>query len=147
MHDLTNDAGEVRPIELQIVGSQLQAENIATLGKYKPKEKLVEGFLEGVIQDCGKENEDATLMILYLLTNENNTRPFKTRSELMAELKNSAIYANDKQLELILEILTGSGLVFLVPEKPENRYQNVHDNLEGMIREKGKGIHKKLNAV
>src|SRR5919199_1298913 len=44
VQDLAAELGEVRPIELQVVGAQLQAENITTLEKYLqrgPKEELV----------------------------------------------------------------------------------------------------------
>ncbi|WP_413167850.1 hypothetical protein ACL6C3_14225 [Capilliphycus salinus ALCB114379] len=39
-------------------------------------------FLEDVVKDCGSENERFAKLALYLLTDENNTRPLKTRSEL-----------------------------------------------------------------
>ena len=141
VHDLAETSGEVSPIELQIVGSQLQTEGITTLEKYKPREKLVQGFLEEVIRDCGRENENIARVILYLLTDENNTRPLKTRSELAGELrklKNSGLMEGPEQLELILNILVGTGLVFLVPEQPADRYQLVHDYLVTFIR-KGQG--------
>jgi hypothetical protein len=48
-----------------------------------------------------------------LLTDENDNRPLKTRAELAAE---SGI--ESEQLDLILEILEKSGLVFLLPEIP-----------------------------
>ncbi|MBU7581872.1 MAG: hypothetical protein KAF91_02990 [Nostoc sp. TH1S01] len=46
--DLAGELGEVRPIELQIVGAQLQTDCITTLEQYRQvgtKEKLVERFL------------------------------------------------------------------------------------------------------
>ncbi|MDZ8185509.1 MAG: hypothetical protein RMX96_11720 [Nostoc sp. ChiSLP02] len=63
VEDLACDLGEVRPIELQIVGMQLQADKIITLKKYinlgdNPKLKLVEKSLEAVIADCGYKNKD-----------------------------------------------------------------------------------------
>ncbi|MDM8536712.1 hypothetical protein QUF70_08165 [Desulfobacterales bacterium HSG17] len=131
-------SGEVRPIELQIVGAQLLDENITELSQYKPKEKLVQGFLESVIHDCGKENEDVTRVILFLLTDENNTRPVKTRFGILRELNESGLDVNNMQLNLILEILVGSGLLSLVPEKPFDRYQLIHDYLVEFIR-KGQG--------
>jgi hypothetical protein len=133
VRDLAGDVGEVRPIELQIVGSQLQTEKITTLEQYRQcgtKEKLVERFLEDVIKDCGSENERAAQLVLYLLTNENGTRPLKTRAELAADLATEA----DK-LDLVLEVVVSSGLVLLVPEKPENLYQLVHDYLVDFIRQ------------
>ncbi|MBE9127148.1 MULTISPECIES: hypothetical protein [unclassified Coleofasciculus] len=134
VQDLAGERGEVRPIELQVVGAQLQAENITTLAQYRqrgPVEKLAERFLEKVIKDCGRENEQAAWLVLHLLTDENQNRPLKTRSELIIE---SAI--DTQQLDLILEILEKSGLVFLLPEIPTNRYQLVHDYLIEFIRQK-----------
>ena len=132
--DLAGELGTVRPIELQVVGAQLQAENITSLAQYQesgPKQRLVERFLEKAIKDCGPENEESAWLVLYLLTDENNNRPLKTRAELAIE---SAI--EPEELDLILEILEKSGLVFLLPEVPTNRYQLVHDYLVEFIRQK-----------
>ncbi len=141
VRDLTGDeCGEVRPIELQVVGAQLQTENITTLEQYhqlgsNPKETLVQRSLEEVIRDCGTENERAARLVLYLLTNENGTRPLKTRAELEADLQVLGFETEVEQLDLVLEILVGSGLVFLVPDSPANRYQLVHDYLVAFIRQ------------
>ncbi|MCC5652104.1 hypothetical protein LC609_20230 [Nostoc sp. XA013] len=133
VRDLAGDLGEVRPIELQIVGTQLQTEKITTLDKYLQfgtKEKLVERFLEEVIQDCGAENEQVARLVLYLLTDENGTRPLKTRAELAADLP-----AEVEKLDLVLEIFVASRLVLLLPESPADRYQLVHDYLVSFIRQ------------
>ncbi|MCP6762711.1 MAG: hypothetical protein NHB32_29025 [Fischerella sp. CENA71] len=130
--DLAGDLGEVRPIELQIVGAQLQTEKINTIEKYQEvgtKEKLVERFLEAVIQDCGVENERCARLVLYLLTDENGTRPLKTRAQLADDL-----VAEVEKLDLVLEIVVKSGLVVLIPEKPADLYQLVHDYLVDFIR-------------
>ncbi|TVP61062.1 MAG: hypothetical protein EA343_15420, partial [Nodularia sp. (in: Bacteria)] len=133
VQDLAGKMGEVRPIELQLVGMQLQTEKITTLKQYQDfgtKENLVEGFLESVIKDCGAENERAARLILYLLTDENGTRPLKTKVELTAELA-----AETDRLDLILDIFVQSGLVLLLPESPADRYQLVHDYLVYFIRQ------------
>ncbi|MEH1961771.1 MAG: hypothetical protein V7L05_18190, partial [Nostoc sp.] len=133
VEDLAGELGEVRPIELQIVGTQLQTEKITTLDKYLTfgtKEKLVERFLEEVIQDCGAENEQVARLVLYLLTDENGTRPLKTRAELAADLP-----AEADKLDLVLEIFVASRLVLLLPESPADRYQLVHDYLVSFIRQ------------
>ncbi|MBD2340744.1 hypothetical protein H6G64_27635, partial [Calothrix sp. FACHB-156] len=130
--DLAGEIGEVRPIELQIVGAQLQTEKITSLERYRQagtKEKLVERFLEEVIKDCGAVNESAARLVLYLLTDENGTRPLKTKDELAANLP-----ASDEELDLVLEIFVKSGLVLLVQESPAERYQLVHDYLVDLIR-------------
>ncbi|MGK7923298.1 MAG: hypothetical protein AB4080_25195, partial [Trichodesmium sp.] len=124
------------PIELQIVGAQLQRENIMTLAKYQelgdnPKAKLVGQYLESAVRDCGKENEKSAWLVLWLLTDENNTRTLKNQAELVEESK-----LNLDTLELVLNIFVGSGLVFLLLEKPANRYQLVHDYLVELIRQR-----------
>jgi WD40 repeat protein len=134
--DLADQLGEVRPIELQVVGAQLQAQNIRTLEEYQeygPKEKLVERFLEETIADCGPKNQRAARLLLYFLTEENNIRPLKTLAELGSELVASGVKV--KQLESILEILEKSGLLFKLPEVATNRYQLVHDYLVTFIRQ------------
>ena len=134
VQDLAGQQGTVRPIELQIVGAQLQTEKIATLAQYQqqgPKAALVERFLQTTIQDCGPENESLAKLVLFLLTDENDTRPAKTRAELAAELD-----ADTENLDLILEVLVGAGLAFVLPEVPANRYQLAHDYLVVQIRQR-----------
>ncbi|BAY12459.1 nSTAND1 domain-containing NTPase [Calothrix sp. NIES-2098] len=133
VRDLAGELLEVRPIELQVLGAQLQTENITTLEKYQqsgPKDKLVERFLDAIVKDCGAENERAAQLVLYLLTDENNTRPLKTKAELAA-----ALAAEADKLDLVLEILVTSGIVFLIPQSPADRYQLVHDYLVAFIRQ------------
>lgn len=133
VRDLAKTLNEVRPIELQVVGAQLQTDKITTLVQYQeygPKEKLVGRFLEEVVKDCGQNNEQFAKLVLYLLTDENNTRPLKTRAELEADLA-----LEPTRLDLILKILVKSGLVFQVPGFPADRYQLVHDYLVPFVRE------------
>ncbi|MBD2458240.1 hypothetical protein H6G80_29765 [Nostoc sp. FACHB-87] len=132
VEDLSADLGEVRPIELQVVGAQLQDERINTLAQYQPyrPNKLIERYIKELIKDCGHENERAALLVLYLLTDETNQRPFKTRAELTTEI---AELEDAGKLELVLNILVSSGLVVLFPDVPE-RYQLIHDYLVDLIR-------------
>ncbi|MEQ8540702.1 MAG: hypothetical protein RIB93_25010 [Coleofasciculus sp. D1-CHI-01] len=152
VQDLAGDTGKVRPIELQIVGAQLQAEGITSLAEYRQrgtKDELVKRYVEAVIQDCGKENQRVGELVLYLLTDEKNTRPLKTRSDLIAELRALPLdgVMDVPQFELVLKILVDSGLVVEVPEKPEDRYQLVHDYLVEFIRQQeGFGIVAELKA-
>jgi len=143
VQDLAGELEEVHPIELQIVGAQLQAENITTLKQYKlcgGSEKLVERWLEEVIKDCGQENEEFTWKLLFELTDEKGTRPLKTKADLVVTLGNTndndAISNFDPAWESILEILVGSGLVLRVREELGDRYQLVHDYLVEPIRQK-----------
>ncbi|WP_413161290.1 eIF2A-related protein [Capilliphycus salinus ALCB114379] len=143
VHDLSEEFGEVRPIELQVVGAQLQAEQITTLKQYlqlgkNPKAKLVNHHLEDVVKDCGRENKRAAELVLYLLTEENEKRPLKTRTDLERELKVLAQYplAELERLNLVLEIFVRSGLVVLLNKIPEHHYQLVHDYLVTIIRQR-----------
>ncbi|NEU75252.1 hypothetical protein PI95_022495 [Hassallia byssoidea VB512170] len=133
VRDLASNFNEVRPIELQVVGAQLQTEKITTLAQYQeygPKEELVGRFLEEVVKDCGHNNEQFAKLVLYILTDENNTRPLKNRAEIEAELA-----LETERLDLILKILVKSGLVFQVPGFPSDRYQLVHDYLVPFVRQ------------
>ncbi|NEO98434.1 MAG: hypothetical protein F6K58_07115 [Symploca sp. SIO2E9] len=141
VEDLAEELGEVRPIELQLVGAQLQTDRISTLEEYRQygsQKKLVERYLAEVIEDCGAENQSTAELVLYLLTNENNTRPLKTSEDLETDLKALAVDTaiTAETLNLILAIFVQSGLVFLVPETPASRYQLVHDYLVDIIRQR-----------
>ncbi len=73
VQDLAGDYKKVRPIELQVVGAQLQAEGIRTLADYQQfgtKEELVLRYLAEVVEDCGEENQPVAEVLLYLLTDE-----------------------------------------------------------------------------
>ena len=132
VRDLAGELNEVRPIELQVVGVQLQADNITTLESYResgPKQRLVGKFLQDVVQYCGRENESMAKLFLYLLTDENNTRPLKTRADLELELE-----TKPEALDLILDVFVRSGLVLKQPAFPEDRYQLVHDYLVELVR-------------
>jgi len=133
VQDLAGELQEVRPIELQVVGAQMQTEQVMTLAQYLaegPKERFVGRFLEEVITDCGTNNEQFAKIILYLLTDDNLTRPLKTRAELEADLA-----ITPERLDLILNILVKSGLVFQVPGFPADRFQLVHDYLVPFVRQ------------
>ncbi len=141
--DLATAIGEVRPIELQVVGAQLQRQDITSLATYlelgdHPKETLVQNFLGTVVHDCGAENADLARLVLYLLTDvdrENRPyRPQKSREDLEEELDLRGAEYETAQLDLVLEILVGSGLVFLLPDIPIDRYQLVHDYLVSYAR-------------
>jgi len=137
--ELASETGEIRPIELQVVGAQLQRENITTLDSYQqlgdsPKSQLLKNFLNNVVQDCGPENTSIARSILYLLS-EGETRPLKSLSELQEPLALAHIDSAPRQLSLVLDILIGSGLVFEVPEVSGARYQLVHEYLASLVQE------------
>ena len=137
VNDLAAETGEVRPIELQVVGAQLQREQITTLEKYKqlgrsPKAQLLNNFLGSVIHDCGAENATVAKSVLYLLS-EGSSRPVKSLSELEEALMLAGI--RTASLQLVLTIFIGSGLVFEVLEVSGVRYQLVHEYLGGLIQQ------------
>lgn len=134
VQDLAKELHEVRPIELQIVGAQLQNDKITTLQQYKqlgsnPKVKLVERSLKEIISNCGRENEDTAWKILYSLTDEKGIRPFRTKNDLVSMTDRKI-----QQIELTLKILTESGLVCKIQEEPIDHYQLIHDYLVDSIR-------------
>ncbi|MEO0541073.1 MAG: hypothetical protein AAFZ80_09445 [Cyanobacteria bacterium P01_A01_bin.105] len=137
--DLAAEYGEIRPIELQVVGAELQREGITTLAQYQqlgdePKEQLVQNFLAQVIHDCGPENQTLAQATLYLLSDESGTRPLKTRQELEESLALAEVMPDPAQLQLVLQILVGSGMLFELPEVSGIRYQLVHDYLADLIQ-------------
>ncbi|NEQ81325.1 MAG: sugar-binding protein [Moorea sp. SIO2I5] len=143
VEDLGKELGEILPIELQVVGAQLERNKITTLEQYQhlgdnPKAELVNQYLEEVVAACGAENKRAAELVLYLLTDENNTRPLKTRHDLEKELKALAADVDTelKRLDVVLEIFVKSGLVLLLREIYSDRYQLVHDYLVDFIRQR-----------
>jgi len=151
IQDLAGSSQEVRLIELQVVGAQMQTENITTLAQYRqlgPKDKLVQRYLEEIVQDCGIENQRTANSLLYLLTDEQNTRPLKTQAELEKDLKAIATdsFTESEKLNLVLQVFVESGLVYLLPETPTHRYQLVHDYLVDFIRRQQEPKLKKLAA-
>ncbi|MFN5396885.1 MAG: eIF2A-related protein [Pseudanabaena sp.] len=95
--DLSGEQLRILPIELQVVGAQLESEvpPIANLREYlaltgdthrKPSEVLVERWLENVVRDCGVGNQVLAERVLYALTGNEEKRPQKTQAELASEL-------------------------------------------------------------
>ncbi|WP_416676366.1 WD40 domain-containing protein [Egbenema bharatensis] len=138
VNDLATNSGEVRPIELQIVGFQLEEERITTLTQYleNGKQEMVQRYLDAVVADCGAENHRVAELVLYLLTDENNTRPIKTQAQLETDLQAIAqeLLEEAAKLNLVLQIFVEAGIVLLMRESPADRYQLVHDYLVTIIR-------------
>ncbi|MEM9218688.1 MAG: hypothetical protein AAGD25_30645 [Cyanobacteria bacterium P01_F01_bin.150] len=132
VEDLSEETGDVSPIELQIVGTQMQTDRITTLHDYEekgPKVKLVQRYLDEALTNCGPENKKMARNLLYVLTDENQMRPLKTLVELADDSG-----ALPSQVELILDILVGTGMVVKFPESATHYYQLVHDYLVPFIR-------------
>ncbi|KOP25890.1 hypothetical protein AMR41_11475 [Hapalosiphon sp. MRB220] len=154
IQDLAGKLGEVRPIDLQIVGVQLQTENITTLAEYQQydeqaQEKLIQHYLNDVIEDCGRENQQLAKLVLYLLTDEKGTCSLKTRTELEQDLQ-QYLMRNEKTetfpLDIVLQILVKSGIVILLRENPSERYQLAYEHLVTFIRQQQQQKLKQLIA-
>uniref|UniRef100_UPI00403F6085 nSTAND1 domain-containing NTPase n=1 Tax=Nostoc sp. 106C TaxID=1932667 RepID=UPI00403F6085 len=120
--DLAGELGEVRPIELQVVGAQLQTENITTLAKYQQlgsnaKEELVKRYLAEVVDDCGVENQQAAELLLYLLTDDKGTRPLKTRAEIERDLQQFLSFSEVQLSEIPPTALIKGGYISSVIPK------------------------------
>ena len=133
VRDLSAELSEVRPIELQIVGVQLQQERITSLEQYRsagPKAKFVRRFLIETISHCGLEHETTAIALMFCLTDKNGTRPIRTHADLI-----QASHTSPEQLDAILQILCDCGLIFALPDSPAYRYQLVHDYFVPFIRQ------------
>ena len=128
--------GEVRPVELQVVGAALQDAKIKTLKEYQdlgnhPKSQLVEKYLDAVFEDCGSENRQLILQVLKHLIDEQGHRSLKTKSYFKSTLN-----IPSEMLDLILQILQGNNIIFRFPTDTEDQYQLVHDYLVQPIQKK-----------
>ncbi|MFP4652161.1 MAG: PQQ-binding-like beta-propeller repeat protein, partial [Phormidium sp.] len=141
--DLSQETGAVRPIELQLVGFQLESQQIREMSAYEalgehPKQQLVQGYLDDIVRACGAEQERLANGVLYLLTDERRRRPLRSYEELWQDLQPIPQapqgQALQDALDLVLEIFTASGLVVVIPGEPQ-RYQLVHDYLAELIYE------------
>jgi hypothetical protein len=166
VEDLSAKFGEVRPIELQIVGAQLQTENITTLAEYQQygnHKQLVNLYLQEVVKDCGQENQQIAEMILDFLADEKGIRLIKKRSDLIRDLKlitaqnnqrteSLTINLEDSKIDLVLQIFVASGIVVLISNNLDNKiddqYQLVHDYLAGFIQKQQRPkLHDFINQL
>lgn len=149
--DLARPENEVRPIELQIVGSALQDMEITTLHKYhslgyEAKEKLIERYLDAVFEDCGLENKQNVLAVLEALIDEQHYDKKRRLTKSQIRLTSNLNYL-DKKLELILDILEGNNIIFRFPFEPEDQYQIVHDYLVYPIQQKISAEKDRANEI
>ena len=119
VEELVTESGEASPLELQILGTQLQTENITKFVDYVrcgPKVQFIKRYIQEVISDCGKENQRVAEVVLELLTNEISNFNPKTHTELEQKLSSLAVNLNIKksQLDLVLQIFIESGIVALL---------------------------------
>ena len=145
--DLADESGRIRPIELQVVGAQIQEQGITTLTAYKklgtnPKTELIKHSIEQVIKDCGNKNQDAAWEVLFAMTDEKFTRTVKTKAELIVAasgLSSQQLRANieeQEEPEAFIDVILESGLLLRRREESEDRYQLLHDYLVLPIRQR-----------
>jgi tetratricopeptide (TPR) repeat protein len=149
VQDLANSHGEISPLQLQVVGAQLQNENVRTMGQYlqlssQPQQYLMERALDEAIRDCGRQNQVAVINVLHLLTDAQGQRPERSFSQLLPAIqdlpphpgRSTVPHHNNHyaQLLLLLNILVGSGLIHCTKCEPENRYKLIHHSLVEKIQ-------------
>lgn len=146
--DLSNDLGQIRPIELQVLGFQLQQENITTLNKYlelgkNPKQQVLERFLSQIVDQCGREYHHLAWQFLFHLTSPRQTRSEVTYDDFIRLCRTQQRPIDNCQAiaDLILHIFVGSGLVIRHRYGSQDSYQLVHDYLVQPIR------HRQSNAA
>ncbi len=124
VEELATRTAEVSPLELQVLGTQLQTENITTLEQYftwGPKSRFIQRYIQEVITDCGDENKQAAELVIELLTNNISKFTIQTNTELAEKLSLLAVNLKVKkrniqksQLNLVLQIFIESGVVSLL---------------------------------
>ncbi len=134
--DLAVPLGEIRPIELQLVGAQLRTAGIQKLEQYplEGKIKLITDYWFDIVKNCGQENERLAFLVAYLLTDERGRRPIKTKKQIEDELEEALPEIDESRLDLVLIILTKSGLVAHIQDSLGDRYQLIYDYLVDVIR-------------
>ncbi|MEM6503351.1 MAG: hypothetical protein AAF685_16140, partial [Cyanobacteria bacterium P01_C01_bin.89] len=146
------ETAKVRPIELQLVGAQLEAEGVRSLAKYREKGgklALVRNYLNEVKQDCGPRLVELAGDVLVLMVGDarRGLRPAKGRSQLRSELAEYDLVAQDKNLAWILKVFVGAGIAFELPGEPEPKFQLVHDYLAEFIRDNEQPLFQQVLAV
>jgi hypothetical protein len=155
--DLAEEWGEVRPIELQVVGAQMAQgdEKVLTLAAYealgaRPKQALVERWLTEVVRDCGEENEELAQRVLFALTEEPEKRPIKNKTELAQDVRLQGTemvleeqeFAVQGDLDFMVSVPVRAGLVFEIFSNLEVGYQLIHDYLVFPIRRNERNVNK-----
>ncbi|MEM9770895.1 MAG: hypothetical protein AAF889_04720 [Cyanobacteria bacterium P01_D01_bin.73] len=146
------ETAKVRPIELQLVGAQLEAEGVRSLAKYREKGgklALVRNYLNEVKQDCGPRLVELAGDVLVLMVGDarRGLRPAKGRSQLRSELAEYDLVAQDKDLAWILKVFVGAGIAFELPGEPEPKFQLVHDYLAEFIRDNEQPLFQQVLAA
>jgi WD40 repeat protein/serine/threonine protein kinase len=138
-----NAGKSVLPSELQIVGEQLQNQQILTVAEYRRaggKEQLVNGFLADVIQLSGAPTKAA--QVLHALISEENTR----LTLPLEEIAGRALLGGET-VAWMLQLFVQGRLVREVRETSPCRYELVHEYLiEPIHRATGKVVDERQRA-
>ncbi|MEB3163988.1 MAG: ATP-binding protein, partial [Prochlorothrix sp.] len=150
--DLATEGGLVRPVQLQVVGAQLQAWGVETVAQYEARiggkvtsiltstAPVVDGYVGEVVADCGADREQAAAWgILLGLTNAQGLRPIRSEVDVWLAVECFGRAQGDDtvveaDLELVRRVLTESGLVVTWGDPGDGRFQLVHDYLVFPIR-------------
>ena len=138
--DLAEPGNRIEPLELQIVGARMRAEEINRIAQYPGKRKLIQHWLMDTIRLCGPENGELVFALLSQLIEE--------ETEISArDLEN---YVKQKFLpwnrdrrntfEMVLGILENSGVLTVYPAFPTNRYRLAYEYLGDYIRNRHQEI-------
>jgi WD40 repeat protein len=138
VQDLSGGTSVIIPFEFQILLSQIEKKQIYSLEQYnrlvnqfnlnEAKHKLIWEYLEDVINECGKENEEITRSLLTFMTNEYSERPIRN-SSMLEEL----LEVTFDKIEHILYILMKSWILIQSTEFREKRFQLSLDYLPYII--------------
>ncbi|MDJ0591160.1 MAG: Lrp/AsnC ligand binding domain-containing protein [Pleurocapsa sp. MO_226.B13] len=161
VEDLAHE-NEVSPIELQVVGKKLEEDRTTTIDEYHKLgsnsrdriRELIKSWLDNAIEDCGEDNKEAALEILYQLTGakqttEKNVRTLKTKGELFNAVKKSRRIKtlSTRKVNFILEVLIGSGIIFTIWEDNEYYYQLIHGYLTTYIQESHREYFQEIQSI
>ena len=134
--DLIQESKYIKPLELQIVMSQLEKKGIFTLEDYyqsfnHPQESrlfnIFKYFLLSIIKYFKNTEPELAQTILYcLIEQQNKSIVAKSIRELIKDLKLMNYSFKIKHIEIILDILVESNLVLCILTPSDTKYQLLH---------------------
>ncbi len=141
IQDLQDSHGEIRPLELQVIGAQLHQDHLYTQEEYlslgfPPKLLLLERSLLGIIRYCGDENRDLAWQFLHYFTDLRHSQLVLTKADI---LQLGRQFLGDRRLgeekaELILHIFKTTGLIRYQLYGGQESYQLARSDLVEPIR-------------
>jgi WD40 repeat protein/class 3 adenylate cyclase len=132
IQDLSTNTDQINLLQLQLLGYQLEEQQITNLSQYQEHKSLRglwQDLLTDIMQNCGLENEPLAILTLSLLKSETGTSLIKNRRDLELDLNHLGYNYTQPQLDLVLTILTESKLLSIV----SNGYQIFNQELLAII--------------